>query len=201
MCVAALALAHRTFDAHRLRAPLTFHGRAVSDKATADAIEKSTVKLAAKVALLWREGVVPVTASEPLRVPMIHAATALIDALERRPGDIVPATSSEALKACAVVLVDIIKPFMKVGARAPPSHAHPHTQPGTRKHTNACIHHKVHFHCVPAMRYTGLCVHMCTHLHTRAGKELEACGGAGRVLLVRVISLLLVQQRGAAQGA
>ncbi|RYG52252.1 hypothetical protein EON67_01650 [archaeon] len=174
----------------------TSPGTAVSDKATADAIEKSTVKLAAKVALLWREGVVPVAASEPLRAPMIHAATTLIDALERRPGDILPAASSEALKACAVLLVDIIKPYMKVGG----VRAWLRTwQPASRAsaHVPAPEHSSV---CPSTCALRSAPVHAVVTTPACAGKELEACRGAGRILRVRILPLVSVQQCGTAQG-
>lgn len=76
---------------------------AVIDKETADEINHQTIKLAAKVAVLFQEKVIKPEAGAALQAPLNAAANAIIDALEGRPGSINPAAAAAAIDAACGV--------------------------------------------------------------------------------------------------
>lgn len=86
---------------------------AVSDKETAEELNKRTLKLSAKVALLWRENLVTKESAAALREPMIASAVALIEHCEMKVGSINPAPVCEAVQAFGKAMVLMVTPHMK----------------------------------------------------------------------------------------
>lgn len=84
-----------------------------ADKSVAEDVNRKTIKLAAKVFLLWREKRVTVEDAAALSPLLVAAAASAVEALEGKPGAVDPNPAAAALQRAGEALVPIIQPHMK----------------------------------------------------------------------------------------
>lgn len=86
---------------------------AVTDAETAADLNRLTIKYAAKVGLLMREGVIKPEDAMPLQAPVNDAASRLVECLEGKPGAVDAAPAAAAVEVAFAALVALVKPHMK----------------------------------------------------------------------------------------